>query len=255
MWFAAWWIHIERLPWQLGADFFFRHLLDGDPASNTLSWKWVAGIQTPGKTYLPRRSNLEKYLDPDRLAAHSEGLAKLEKPEVAKIELEPKPEITKPKLPATEPLPTGDVGLWIHEEDLCPELGPLSCLKIKSILVTENKLGWEKYRFSKQKRDWLLAALDDAQKRATKHFLVPLSRTDLTAQKMLEWAEANQLSGIAVMRPEVGLIDDRLHEVEKSLKQVNISLHLMDREEDLKLRPLATSGFFGFWKKMQNLLL
>ncbi|MDA0768256.1 MAG: hypothetical protein O3A92_15715, partial [Verrucomicrobia bacterium] len=51
MWFAGWWIHLERLPWQLGADFFHRHLLDADPASNTLSWRWVAGLQTPGKTY------------------------------------------------------------------------------------------------------------------------------------------------------------------------------------------------------------
>ena len=60
MWWAGWWIHIARLPWQLGADFFYQNLLDADPASNTLSWRWVAGLQTPGKTYLPRRSNLGK---------------------------------------------------------------------------------------------------------------------------------------------------------------------------------------------------
>ena len=46
MWFASIWIFTLNLPWQLGADFFLRHLLDGDPASNTLSWKWVAGLQT-----------------------------------------------------------------------------------------------------------------------------------------------------------------------------------------------------------------
>lgn len=61
MWFAVWWVHEARLPWQSGAAFVFRHLLDGDPASNTLSWRWVAGLQTPGKTYLARRGNLEKY--------------------------------------------------------------------------------------------------------------------------------------------------------------------------------------------------
>lgn len=62
MWFAAFWVHVERLPWELGADFFLRHLLDGDAASNTLSWRWVAGLQTPGKTYLPRRSEDTKVL-------------------------------------------------------------------------------------------------------------------------------------------------------------------------------------------------
>ena len=43
MWFASIWIFTLRLPWALGADFFLRHLVDGDPASNTLSWRWVAG--------------------------------------------------------------------------------------------------------------------------------------------------------------------------------------------------------------------
>ncbi len=78
MWFAGWWIHTEKLPWQLGADFFYRHLLDADPAANTLSWRWVAGLQTVGKTYLTRRSNLEKYVEPALLAAHTGGLDQLE---------------------------------------------------------------------------------------------------------------------------------------------------------------------------------
>lgn len=81
MWFAAWWVHEARLPWQSGATFFYRHLLDGDPASNTLSWRWVAGLQTPGKTYLARRGNLEKYLAPELLDSLSSGLAAFEQPQ------------------------------------------------------------------------------------------------------------------------------------------------------------------------------
>ena len=61
MWFASIWIFTLQLPWVLGADFFLRHLIDGDPASNTLSWRWVGGMQTKGKTYLARPSNIEKY--------------------------------------------------------------------------------------------------------------------------------------------------------------------------------------------------
>ncbi|MCU0912565.1 MAG: DNA photolyase, partial [Rhodobacteraceae bacterium] len=49
MWFASIWIFTLQLPWELGADFFLRHLIDGDPASNTLSWRWVAGLHTRGK--------------------------------------------------------------------------------------------------------------------------------------------------------------------------------------------------------------
>jgi deoxyribodipyrimidine photo-lyase len=82
MWWAGYWIHVERLPWALGADFFYRHLLDADPASNTLGWRWVAGLQTRGKAYLPRRSNLEKYGSPELLADPS-GLERLEDPVVS----------------------------------------------------------------------------------------------------------------------------------------------------------------------------
>ena len=63
MWFASIWIFTLNLPWQLGADFFLRHLLDGDVAVNTLSWRWVAGIQTPGKTYLATTENIAKFTD------------------------------------------------------------------------------------------------------------------------------------------------------------------------------------------------
>jgi len=63
MWFASIWIFTLRLPWQLGADFFLRHLLDGDPASNTLGWRWVGGLHTRGKTYLARADNIAKYTE------------------------------------------------------------------------------------------------------------------------------------------------------------------------------------------------
>ena len=52
MWFASIWIFTFNLPWELGAAFFMKYLYDGDTASNTLRWRWVAGIQTKGKHYL-----------------------------------------------------------------------------------------------------------------------------------------------------------------------------------------------------------
>ena len=61
MWFASIWIHTLGLPWQAGADFFMRHLIDGDAASNTLGWRWVAGLQTRGKAYGARADNIAQY--------------------------------------------------------------------------------------------------------------------------------------------------------------------------------------------------
>ena len=61
VWFASIWIFTLKLPWRLGADFFYRHLLDGDAASNTLSWRWVAGLHTRGKPYAARADNIATY--------------------------------------------------------------------------------------------------------------------------------------------------------------------------------------------------
>jgi deoxyribodipyrimidine photo-lyase len=61
MLFASIWIFTLGLPWQKGAEFFMKHLFDGDASSNTLSWRWVAGIQTKGKNYVAQNWNISKF--------------------------------------------------------------------------------------------------------------------------------------------------------------------------------------------------
>tara|TARA_Y100001970_G_C14209459_1_gene846052 strand:+ start:810 stop:1955 length:1146 start_codon:yes stop_codon:yes gene_type:complete len=61
MWFASIWVFSLELPWQLGAEFFLQHLYDGDAASNTLGWRWVAGLQTKGKHYIATEWNIKKF--------------------------------------------------------------------------------------------------------------------------------------------------------------------------------------------------
>lgn len=61
MWFASIWIFTLKIDWHLGADVFLRHLIDADAASNTLSWRWVGGLHTRGKTYLARADNIARY--------------------------------------------------------------------------------------------------------------------------------------------------------------------------------------------------
>ncbi|WP_353929261.1 FAD-binding domain-containing protein [Okeanomitos corallinicola TIOX110] len=60
MWLAAYIIHWRRIQWQAGARWFLQHLLDGDPASNNMSWQWVASTFSH-KPYFFNRENLERY--------------------------------------------------------------------------------------------------------------------------------------------------------------------------------------------------
>ncbi|MEY3334913.1 MAG: hypothetical protein RLZZ176_3218 [Cyanobacteriota bacterium] len=60
MWLAAYIIHWRHIQWQAGAKWFLQHLLDGDPASNNMSWQWVASTFSH-KPYFFNRENLERY--------------------------------------------------------------------------------------------------------------------------------------------------------------------------------------------------
>ena len=60
MWLAAYVVHWRLIQWQAGARWFLQHLLDGDPASNNLSWQWVASSFS-SKPYMFNRANLERF--------------------------------------------------------------------------------------------------------------------------------------------------------------------------------------------------
>ena len=121
MWFASIWIFTLRLPWALGADHFMRHLLDGDPASNTLSWRWVAGLHTRGKPYAARAENIRRYTngryDPTGLNEEPTALE------------EPASPPARPLPPGDAP-PEGDVALLLHLDDLHPESLPLGRARV-----------------------------------------------------------------------------------------------------------------------------
>ena len=61
MWFASIWIFTLKYSWESGANFFKNNLIDWCPASNTLGWRWVAGIQTIGKPYIARAENIKHF--------------------------------------------------------------------------------------------------------------------------------------------------------------------------------------------------
>ena len=115
MWFASIWIFTLKLDWRLGADFFLRHLMDGDAASNTLSWRWVAGLHTKGKHYLARADNIARYTSgrPGGALA-ADGLAEDAEP------LSEPQDYARQKLDLPAPVSAGDLAapfaLLLHDE-------------------------------------------------------------------------------------------------------------------------------------------
>lgn len=215
-----------------------RHrLLDADPASNTLSWRWVAGLQTPGKTYLARRSNIEKYLHAELLT--SEGLTLLENGKALTLDYVSRPAITSPELDSAELDTSLSTGFWMHEEDYCAE-SLFSKDEFKGVFVTSEPVK------SETKKAWIKTAKNDASTRCRAHFNVPVSEGQL--KELISWAKENSIQQVVTMRPDAGPINDQLHR----LKDVKIIFK--DRAEDVLFRPLAKAGFFGFWKKIEPLI-
>ncbi len=251
MWWAAYWIHVERLPWVLGADFFLQYLLDGDAATNTLSWRWVAGLQTEGKDYLVRRSNLEKFVHADILDAHRGGLERLEavssagNPFVAPPPAKP---IEGGALPSALP---DRYGLWLHDEDLFLEESPLANTIPISIAGFLPHGIWREEGYSPQKTEFLERAMRDGSVRAGNHFgrISVFESADVLEDELLHWAQEHDLKAVLAMRPFVGVLADRMDGLRRNLATKGIELILVRRSEEVPIFNKATAGFFGFWKK------
>ena len=249
MWFASIWIFTLKLPWELGAAFFYEHLLDGDVASNTLSWRWVAGLQTPGKTYVARADNIAHYTD----GQHVPQASQLASAAFA---------IAEPALPKIAPWTEdplwnksveGRAGLWLHTEDLAVERGELSAEKFVAINAPwpahiAAKAGW-----SEAVSKWTQAALRDGATRAAAYFGADVSAEasdDLTAM-LVEWARKHQLRKVVAYRPFVGPWLAEALAVEAALAQAGIAIVWRRREWDTRLFPHATRGYFPFWEQVK----
>ncbi len=263
MWFAGWWIHTEKLPWQLGADFFYRHLLDADPAANTLSWRWVAGLQTVGKTYLTRRSNLEKYVEPALLAAHAGGLDRLEDKLAQAVRVEDHA-MYRAELPADADdtsLPADlppRVGLWVHADDFNPEsAAPLAGQTFQSLFAGLDANVLQAEGLSPQRQEHLRAGLADAGTRAGEHFQAAIHRQEghPLPDALTAWAKAQNLQAVVALRPAVGPLHALAAIVRERLAKENVSLHLIWRPEDARTLPLAQAGYFAFWQGARDQLL
>lgn len=253
MWFASIWIFTLRLPWELGAAFFYEHLLDGDAASNTLSWRWVAGLQTAGKTYLARADNIERYTEgrfapaPGQLAAEAFVITE---PPLGKEHAWTEDHLATSSL-VSDP---GRTGLWLHPEDLVVEAGELAGTNFVAINAAwpagiASRAGW-----SERVANWTRQALGDGAARAGAFFgaQVATGVTDDLAAELVGWARENKLRRVVAYRPFVGPWLDEGREVEQALAAAGFDLTWRRRAWDVELFPHAGRGYFPFWERVKK---
>ncbi|MBS0003109.1 MAG: DNA photolyase FAD-binding protein [Thioalkalivibrio sp.] len=248
MWFASIWIFTLRLPWSLGADFFLRHLLDADPASNTLGWRWVAGIQTPGKTYLARADNIARYTG-DR--HRPTGLSAEARPVRDETPPPPKP----PAPPQGRPPSDRPALLLLHGDDLDGyELVPPG---VETPLVAIAVSGHRNHPwpFGGQAARFVEALASDTADR--------LSRGGQARVQVIAALEADTLgrhcaaAGVrSILTPEapVGPLAEGLQVLARELEGDGIEILQMRRPWDDLAWPLATHGFFRFKNRIPELI-
>lgn len=244
MWFASIWIFTLRLPWQLGADFFLRHLLDGDPASNTLSWRWVAGLQTVGKTYLATTQNIE-FATEGRFSPR--GLAT-----VAPAVDDDAPLPAPGPAPRAAAVPRGKLALLLHDDDLHAESLDLSGAEVVAVA---SPAATSREGSAAPVAEFVAAALADGRERAGAHFGAEASALDgLTASAILRWMHAHDVTHLVTPYAPVGPVRDHLDALDRALAPEAVTLTRVLRPWDAHAWPHATRGFFPFRERIPALL-
>ena len=230
MWFASIWIFTLNLPWQLGASFFMHHLLDADPASNTLSWRWVAGLHTAGKHYLARASNIEKFT-----CGRFNPIGQLN--ESAKpIPLDHTFERQALHLPLNPKL-RGRIGHLMFPEDLAAP--PAECGEIHATAAYLPKT----HATTPLVTEFLDSAINNTLSEFPGTRLVEPFQSSLN-----DWICAEKLDSIIISRPTVGPTVDFL-----STQQLPQETHYFIRSWDRLLWPHATAGFFKLKKALPKI--
>ncbi len=248
MWFASIWVFTLRLPWQLGADFFLRHLLDGDPASNTLGWRWVGGLHTRGKTYLARPDNIAKFTDgrfnpAGQLATSAPPLSEDDE---------------HPLVPLPQPYAAAQprrAGLLVTEEDCAPEMLDLPVAPTAAIGLTAPRAR-SPMRVSGAVCGFAEGAVADALARASVHFGVEAQQFDTAdwCAGLVNWAQAHDLDAIMTAYAPVGPAAEQLAAARAKLAEHGIPLIQVLRSWDSAAWPHATKGFFKLKQQIPALI-
>ena len=227
MWFASIWIFTLKLPWQKGAEFFLRELYDGDAASNTLSWRWVAGIQTKGKNYIAQNWNINKFT--------------INKYKDLKLNENPQP--------------------IIDQRDY--KISPLSVCnneKASDILIFfENELDFQFFNINNYKKIYCILLRQVKLGSKVLDYKKNLIKNQIQNSGFkIEFIEGNKFIELSnkdkdfdIVYPSVG---ENLSFLKRVIKKNNLNINYLTREEDNYCWQFSNKGYFNFKSNIPKIL-
>ena len=231
MWFASIWIFTLGLPWQKGAEFFMKYLLDGDAASNTLSWRWVGGLQTKGKHYLAQTWNISKFLSK----------------QYKNIELR------------ESTLPLADN----REYKISPIEIKKSKIRNDCLIVFENDLSVDSLKIKDYKKIYLIL-LDNKHRSLKLDLKVLIYKKSIMEDKLNEINDnfelinenkiedlLENLKNFDIVYPSIG---ENMTFLNKMVKQKKLVINFITRDEDVFCWNFSNKGYFNFKSNIPKIL-
>ena len=247
MWFASIWVHTLRLDWALGSDFFYRHLIDGDPASNTLSWRWVAGLQTRGKAYAATQSNIARFTNG---RFNPRGLN--ENP----VPLEEDEDLSPDPIDPVPPLPGGKAVVLVHSSDCRTEDMRWPGTTIVGAFGASHVATRSPLDVSEAVAAFVPDAVRDGVERAGTHYDAPTVKHHGEGAAEALVAHARDVGADHVVTPYMRVGDGRawLDGLKRECREEGLPIHEARRDWDAAAWPYATKGFFKFKERIPKLM-
>ena len=231
MWFASIWIFTLKLPWQKGAEFFLRELYDGDAASNTLSWRWVAGIQTKGKNYIAQNWNINKFTNNNY--------------KNLKLNENPQPIIDQREYKISP------INIYNNET------------KSDILVFFENELYFQNFNVDNYKKIYcILLSNDERQVKLGKKVLEykkNLIKNQIQNSSLkIEFIEGNKFIELSnndkdldIVYPSVG---ENMSFLKRIIKKNNLNINYLNRAEDKYCWQFSNKGYFNFKTNIPKIL-
>ncbi len=230
MWFASIWIFTLNLPWQKGAEFFMKYLYDGDAASNTLSWRWVAGLQTKGKHYVAQGWNIAKFTNNKykNVSLNEDATPLIDKREYKLSSLE----INKEDLESKT--------LVFFESEL--NIETLNLKNYQNIYCVFLSNGKRKIKFDEKIINFKKKIIEDQANRFSNIKIID----EINFDKL-----TNEIKDLDVIYPSIG---ENLSFLKSIKKKKNLNYNFIVREGDEFCWQFSNKGYFNFKSNIPKII-